>query len=248
MTTTDTRSARATVVLVHGALTDASVWHPVMIRLQRRGHHVVAPPLPMRSLAGDSAAVRSVLDGLDGPVVAVGHSWAGSVLSDPAALTPAVRAVVFVAAFVQDGGETAGELNYRFPGSGLTPEATIVRATPDGDDLTLRPEDFARVYAGDVDPATATAMAYAQRGIAPGALGEIFTGTATWRTLPSWTLVATEDRSLPTQAQRFMAERAGATVEEVASSHAVPVAHPDATAALIEAAVSGIDERVGHVA
>lgn len=173
---------RPIVVLVHGALTDASVWHPVMTRLRRQGHRVLAPPLPMRTLAGDSAALRSVLESLDGPIVLAGHSWGGSVLSDPAAVTPAVRALVFVAAFLQDSGESAGELNYRFPGSGLTPEATVVRATPEGDDLTLRPENFARVYAGDVDPATAAAMAYAQRGIAPQALGQTFTGTATWRT------------------------------------------------------------------
>src|ERR1700760_907348 len=102
---TDTHPA---IVLVHGALTDASVWHPVIAELQRRGHQVLAPALPMRSLAGDAAELRDALEQVDGPVVVAGHSWGGSVISDPAALTPAVRALVFVAAFIQDTGEQAG--------------------------------------------------------------------------------------------------------------------------------------------
>src|SRR6201995_4354768 len=141
-----------TIVLVHGALTDASIWHPVMGRLQQSGQRVLAPALPMRSLAGDVAYLRRVLDGIEGPVLVAGHSWGGSVISDSAAHIPAVRGLVFVAALIQDGGESAGELNYQFPGSGLTPETTVVRPVPGGEELTLRPEHFAPVYAGGGAP------------------------------------------------------------------------------------------------
>ena len=232
---TDTQPA---IVLVHGALTDASVWHPVIAELQRRGHQVLAPALPMRSLAGDAAELRDALEQVDGPVVVAGHSWGGSVISDPAALTPAVRALVFVAAFIQDTGEQAGELNYRFPGSRLVPETTVVRPVPGGEELALRPGHFAAVYAADVDPVTAAVMAAAQHGIDPAALGQSFDGPASWRRLPSWALIATEDRSIPTEAQRFMAARAGSAVTEIAAAHAVPVAHPRETADVIAAAAA----------
>ena len=228
---------RSTIVLVHGALTDASVWHPVIARLIRAGHEVLAPALPMRSLAGDSAQLHAFLSTIDGPIVVAGHSYGGSVVSDPRALTPAVRALVFVAAFQQDTGETAGELNYRFPGSRLTPETTIVRDEPGGSGMYLRPEHFADAYAADVDPVTAAVMAAAQHPIDPAALGEAFPGPATWREVPSWALVATADGSIPTEAQRFMAERAGSKTTEIAAAHAVPVSHPAETADLIIEAV-----------
>lgn len=234
------RTEQPTVVLVHGALTDASIWHPVIAELQRQGHRVIAPALPMRSLAGDSAALRSVLGTVEGPVVVVGHSWGGSVISDPAALTPAVRALVFVAAFIQDSGETAADLNYRFPGSRLIPDTTTVRPAPDGTEMLLRPEHFAAVYAADVEPAAAAVMASAQRGINPDALGQAFTGPPSWRTLPSRMLIATHDQSVPAQAQRFMAERARSAITEIASSHAVPVAHPRQAADVIAAAVASL--------
>lgn len=229
---------RPTVVLVHGALTDASVWHRVIANLRERGLRVLAPALPMRSLDGDAAHLRGVLTALgDGPVVIAGHSWGGSVISHPKALTPSVRALVFIAAFAQDAGETAGELNDRFPGSQLGPSTTVVWQRPDGADLMLRPEHFARVYAADVDPVSAEVMASAQRGIDPHALGERFGEPPSWRGLPSWALIATADASLPTEAQRFMAERAGSTITQINSSHAVPVAHPRETADVIAAAL-----------
>lgn len=226
----------ATIVLVHGALTDASVWHPVIAELRRRGYDVVAPAVPMRSLAADVTYLRSFLNALTGPVVVAGHSYGGSIISDPDALTAAVRGLVFIAAFQQDTGETAGELNYRFPGSMLVPETTVVRPHPGGNDLYLRPERFAEVYAHDVEPTTCAVMAAAQHPIDPAALNETFAGTAAWRTVPSWCLVATSDRSVPTQAQRFMAERAGSDVVEHDSSHAVPVAHPVEVADIIDTA------------
>jgi pimeloyl-ACP methyl ester carboxylesterase len=237
-----------TIVLVHGAFTDASVWHAVIADLQQGGHRVIAPALSMRSLAADAASLHSVLDSVDGPIVVAGHSYGGSVISDPDALPANVRGLVFVAAFQQDTGETAGELNARFPGSMLTPDTTAAREHPGGTALSLRPEYFAPVYAADVEPATAVVMAAAQHPIDPAALGETFTGPATWTGLPSWALVATRDRSVPAAAQRFMAERAGSTVIEIDSSHAVPVAHPGATADLVAAAARAVSAATNPLA
>ncbi|MFJ1761302.1 alpha/beta fold hydrolase [Amycolatopsis sp. NPDC088138] len=222
-----------TVVLVHGALTDASVWRRVSPILQAEGHAVLAPALPLRTLDGDIAYLRRFLETLPGPLVVAGHSYAGSVLSAPDALTPAVRALVFVAAFQQDAGETAGELNGKFPGSLLGPDNLLFRDYPGGQEAYLRPEVFAPAYAADVEPAEARVLAAAQRPFDPAALSQSFDGTATWRTLPSWAVVATADRSIPTEAQRWMAGRAGSAITEVDASHAVPLSQPDVVARAI---------------
>lgn len=225
-----------TIVLVHGALTDASVWRRVSDRLQRAGHRVAAPSIPMRTLGGDAAYLRTFLESLPGPLVVAGHSYAGSVLSHPDSLTPAVRALVFVAAFQQDAGETAGELNDTFPGSLLTPDNLLIRKYPDGQEVYLRPEKFAEVYAGDLDPADVAVLAAAQKPFDPTTLGGTFSAPATWHTLPSWSVVSTNDVSIPTQTLRWMAERAGSKISQVASSHAVPLSQPDAVTAAVLAA------------
>jgi pimeloyl-ACP methyl ester carboxylesterase len=231
-------SSKPTVVLVHGALTGPDIWHRVIAELQRRSFTVLAPVMPLRSLASDVACLRSFLESVEGPVVVAGHSYGGSIISDPAALTAAVRSLVFVTAFQQDHDEAAGELNYRFPGSRLTAENTMTRRYPGGTDMYLRPEKFAEVYAADLDNATAAVLAAAQHPIDPAALGEKLSGPATWRSLPSWTLIGTADVSIPTELQRFMAERAGSTVVEVASTHAVPLVHVEETADVIVSAAS----------
>jgi pimeloyl-ACP methyl ester carboxylesterase len=227
-----------TVVLVHGALTDASVWRHVSAALQQDGHPVIAPALPLRTLDGDIAYLRKFLETLDGPLVVVGHSYAGSVISAPAALTPAVRALVFVAAFQQDAGETPGGLNGSFPGSLLTPDNLLFRDYPGGQEASLRPEVFATAYAADVEPAEARVLAAAQRPFDPAALSQSFDRPATWRTLPSWAVIATSDRSIPTEAQRWMAARAGSTVTEVDASHAVPLVRPDVVTAAVRDGVA----------
>ena len=229
-----------TIVLVHGALTDASVWHDVIAKLHQRNFRVVAPAMPMRGLASDAAYLRSFLTTFEGPIVVAGHSYGGSIISHPDALTPAVRALVFVAAFQQDRGETAGELNARFPGSKLTADAMLIRAYPGGSDLYLAPDHFADVYASDVDASTVGVMAAAQHPIDPTALGETFDGETTWRSLPSWTLISTADNSIPTAALRFMARRSGSHIVEVESSHAIPVSHPVETAKIIAAAADAV--------
>ncbi len=229
-----------TIVLVHGALTDASVWHAVIARLQHRTYNVVAPAMPLRGLASDAAYLRSVLATIDGPIVVASHSYGGSIISRPDALSGAVGALVFIAAFQQDRGESAGELNARFAGSKLNSETVVVRAYPGGNDLYLRPECFADVYANDVEAATAAVMAAAQHPIDPAALDETFDDVATWRSLPSWALISTADNSIPIEALRFMSRRAGSHTVEVASSHAIPVSHPAQTADIIHAAVVAV--------
>jgi pimeloyl-ACP methyl ester carboxylesterase len=237
------------VVLVHGALTDASVWHAVARRLQADGRTVLAPALPMRSLESDATYLAGVLARIENPVVLVAHSYAGAVISHPAVAAAAeVRALVFVAAFQPDAGEAAGPLNERFPGSLLTPENLEVAANPlGGDDLTLRAERFAEVYAADVEPGLASVMAVSQHPMDPAALGEALPGEPTWRTIPSWALVSTQDRSLPPETLRFMAGRAGSHTVEIESSHAAPVSHPAEVAALIiEAASTALPFPVDH--
>jgi pimeloyl-ACP methyl ester carboxylesterase len=224
------------IILVHGALTDASVWRGVSSRLQNAGHRVAAPSLPMRSLDGDAAYLHAFLESVPGPLVVAGHSYAGSVLSHPGALTPTVQSLVFVAAFQQDAGETAAGLNGQFPGSLLTPENLLIRSYPGGQEAYLRPEKFAEVYAADVDPAEAAIMAAAQKPFDPTTLGGTFSGPATWHSMPTWSVVSTSDVSIPTETLRWMAKRAGSKVTEVDSSHAVPVAHPDVVTSVVLAA------------
>ncbi len=223
------------IVLVHGALTDASVWHGVIQRLQADGHAVLAPHLPMRGLESDARFLAGVLARLELPVVLVAHSYAGAVISHPAVVASArVGALVYVAAFQPDEGEAAGMLNEKFPGSLLTPENLTVDPNPlGGADLTVVEERFGEVYAADVEPSHAAVMAVSQRPIDPAALGETLPGPPAWRSIPSWALISTQDRSLPPAILRFMADRAGSQVVEVDAAHAVPVSQPAAVSDLI---------------
>jgi pimeloyl-ACP methyl ester carboxylesterase len=227
---------------VHGALTDASVWRQVAERLQADGHPVLAPALPMRSLAQDAAYLAAILGRISGPVVLAGHSYAGAVISHPdIAAAGNVAGLVFVAAFQPDTGEAAGELNEKFPGSMLTPDNLAVTPNPlGGDDLTLRPERFAEVYAADVEPKLAAVLAASQRPMDPAALGETFAGAPAWRSIRSWALVSTRDRSLPPEILSFMAKRAGSSIVEVESSHAAPISRPAEVADLILDAVRAV--------
>jgi pimeloyl-ACP methyl ester carboxylesterase len=233
----DQSSAQApTVVLVHGALTDASVWNGVASILQGEGYDTVSPALALRSLDGDVDYLAALLDTVSGPIVLAGHSYGGTVISHPRIGREALRGLVFVAAFQPDAGESTGELNGRFPGSWLGEATTEVRPYPGGNDLYLRQADFGDVYAADLPPVQSAVLAAAQRPIDPGALEETFEGRPTWRGVPSWTVVSTSDHSLPPAAERFMAERAGSTIVEIDASHAVPVSQPEAVAEVVLAA------------
>ena len=232
-----------TVLLIHGALTDASIWNAVSGKLQREGYAVIAPAMPMRSLAEDISYLSSFLATVNGPVLLVGHSYAGTVISAPTFATGKILGLVYVAAFAPDSGELTGELNGRWPGSTLNGDTTVVRPYPSGKDLYLKAESFRSVYAHDVPAAPVSLMASAQRPINAAALGESFQGEPAWRTRPSWTLISTDDRSLPPEAQRFMAERMGATTTEVSCSHAAPVSQAGAVYNLIASAVRVVSNR-----
>jgi len=227
-----------TIVLVHGALTDASVWSGVAARLHSGGHHTIAPAMPLRGLQSDAEYLSAFLDTLTEPFLLVGHSYGGSITSHPLVSKPGLKGLVLVSAFVQDAGETAGELNGRWLGSSLGEATTIVRSYSGGNDMYLQPKHFAEVYAGDLSPQQVQFFASAQRPIDVKALSECFTGTPTWKTVPAYAVLSTKDRSLPPQAQRIMAERANARIVEVKASHASPLSQADAVAAVIAQAAA----------
>ncbi|MEU6580184.1 alpha/beta hydrolase [Nocardia sp. NPDC046763] len=229
-----------TVVLVHGAFADSSSWNGVIEALAAEGISVLAAANPLRGLTSDAAYIASVVDSIDGPVVLAGHSYGGSVISVAAQGKPQVTALVYVAAFIPEIGESALELTDKFPGSTLGPTtrpASYPQADgTDGTELYIRQDEFPRQFAADVPTATAAAMAVTQRPVALAALQEPATA-ATWTTVPAFALLTTDDKNIPLEAQRFMAERARADATEVAASHAVTVSRPDAVADVILRAV-----------
>ncbi|WP_219507868.1 alpha/beta fold hydrolase [Nonomuraea ceibae] len=232
------RDAKPTIVLVHGAFADSSGWNPVIQRLQRASFPVLAPANPLRDLAGDAAYLSSVLDTIPGPVILVGHSYGGAVITNAARDRTNVKALVYLAAFAPDEGESALQLTGRFPGSRL-PDSIIARPYPGGVDGYIDPAKFRPVFAADLPANTARLMAATQR---PGSMAGLSapSGAPAWKTIPSWYLVAGSDHAIPPAAQRFMAERAGSKKAEIGrSSHVVMLSHPDAATALILAAHVG---------
>lgn len=230
---------KPTIVLVHGAFADGSSWNGVVKRLQRAGYAIVAPANPLRGLASDAEYIHSMLKSVKGPVVLVGHSYGGSVISEAAVGDTRVKALVYIAAFAPAAGESALELSDKFPGSTLGPTLNSVPfplpGGGTGTDQYIKTDKFHDQFAADVPRSVTDLMAATQRPVAASALEEKATKAA-WRTLPSWTLITTEDRNIPPAAQRFMAERAHAHTVEVHASHAVSVSQPGAVTRLIEQA------------
>ncbi|MEU0160992.1 alpha/beta hydrolase [Streptomyces sp. NPDC006261] len=231
---------RPTIVLEHGAFADAASWDGVVTRLQRAGYPVVSAANPLRGPANDAAYLRSVLDHIDGPVVLVGHSYGGTVISQAAAgLEDKVKALVYIAAFLPDTGESSIGLTNKFPGSTLGQAVEPVNySLPDGGqgaDVYIKHEKFRHQFAADVPAAKARLMAAGQRPVAAAALEEKSTEAA-WKTIPSWSLVTTEDRNIPVAAQRFMSARAKARTTTVDASHAVSVSRPEAVTRIVEQA------------
>ena len=221
------------VVLVHGAWADGSGWEGVYRILTKNGYRVSVVQHPTVSLADDVAAARRVLAAQDGPVVLVGHSYGGAVITE-AGNDPKVARLVYIAAFAPDRGESISTLIKDPP-----PGAPVPPILPPQDGyLLLEREKFPAAFAGDVDAERAAFMADSQLPWGLSALDEPI-GEPAWKTKPSWYLVATEDRMIPPAAQRLMAGRAGSTVDEAAGSHAVYVSRPEAVAALIEQAAGG---------
>lgn len=230
---------KPTVVLVHGAFADSTSWNGVVKKLKRDGYPVIAAANPLRGLSADAAYLKRLLASIDGPVVLAGHSYGGSVISSAALGADNVKALVYIAAFLPEQGESAVELSGKFPGSTLGEALRPVPITlPDGSqgaDLYIEQGKFHDQFAADVPENTTDLMAVAQRPVTSAALEEGGSEPA-WKSVPSWVLVATEDLNIPPQAQRFMAERANARTVEVRASHAVSVSRPDAVADIIEKA------------
>jgi len=232
-------SATKNVVLVHGGFVDGSGWEGVYRALKKDGFTVSIVQNPTISLAGDVQATRRVIAAQNGPVILVGHSYGGVVITE-AGNDPQVEGLVYIAAFAPDTGESVSSLIKDPP-----PGAPVPPILPPQDGyLLLDNAKFAASFAADVDAATAAFMADAQVPWGLEALGGAVT-SPTWRSKPSWYLIATEDRMIPPPAQRFMAERAGATTAEVSASHAVYVSQPAAVAALIAKAAQGAMAHAG---
>lgn len=221
---------------MHGAFADSSSWNGVIENLTRGGYPVIAAANPLRGLGSDADYVESVLDSLAGPVVLAGHSYGGSVMSEAAAGRPNVKALVYIASFILEPGESTSQLAGKFPGGQLGPALhTVPFPLPNGDsgnDLYIKEDQFRRVFAADVAREVTESMAATQRPITEAALNEPATEAA-WKTIPSWNMVTTEDLAIPAEAMRFMGERARSQTVEVEASHAVTVSQPEAVADLI---------------
>ena len=229
-----------TVVLVHGAFAESASWSGVVSRLTDQGIAAVATPNPLRSVSTDAENVRRATEGIGGPIVLVGHSYGGAVITEAAVDNPAVVGLVYVAAFAPDHGENALQLTGQFPGSTL---GETVRPYPLGDgtnDLVVDRDLFPQQFAADVPAAEAAVQARTQRPIRDFALGEPQpAGTPAWKSLPSWFVFGDADRNIPVEGLRFMAKRAGAvSVTEVpGASHSVMVSQPDEVVSVIRQAI-----------
>lgn len=237
-------TAPLTVVLVHGAYADSSSWNGVIERLQAAGVHVMAPANPLRGLSADSAYLESYLEQIPGPVLVVGHSYAGSVISNVDAKN--VVGLVFVAAFATDEGEVIGEVAATSKDSILS-SALLQLHYPVGDgtetavELVVDPAKFGDAVAGGLPVGQTAVLAATQRPAAEAAFTEPC-GPAAWKSLPSWAVVATHDRAAGADIVRSQAERAGATITEVEGPHLIMISQPEAVANVILTAVANVSQ------
>jgi len=229
------------VVLVHGAFADASGYAGVIRELESSGITVYAPANPLRSLTIDADSIAAFVSAIPGPVVLVGHSYGGAVITQAGDL-PNVTGLVYIAAFGLDVGESALSVQEPFPPSALAtsarPTAYDAVGSPGGPEIYIDRAQFVETFCADLPADQAAVMAVAQRAIAAASLGEPATKAA-WKSKPSWFLVATQDHAINPDAERFMAKRMNATTIEVEASHVVFISQPKATADLIRAAIAG---------
>jgi pimeloyl-ACP methyl ester carboxylesterase len=234
--------AAPTVVLVHGAFADASSWNGVIERLQAKDVQVTAPANPLRGIAPDSAYIASVFTQIEGPVVAVGHSYGGAVITNAAADAKNVVGLVYVAAFAPEEGEALGAVEASSKDSILN-SALVPRQYPTADggsatEFYIDPAKAREAFAGDLSDQEAALIAAIQRPISELAFSEP-SGPPAWKSKPSWAVVATGDKAAGTDVVRSMAERAGATITEVDGSHVIMVSQPQVvTEVILEAVVA----------
>ncbi len=223
-------AAKPTIILVHGAFADGTGWQHVIPILQRDGYTVIAVQNPLTSLADDLQTTKRVIEAQKGPVVAVGHSYGGAVITGAAAGNANVKALVYIAAFAPEAGEPIGAFGEKYPtalGAALRPDSAGF--------LTVDRAQFRDVFAADVSATEASVAAATQKPI----IGNVFTASVempAWKTIPSWYVVSQEDRALNPDLERFYAKRMGAKVTEIKASHVSFISHPAEVARVIEQA------------
>ena len=248
MNTNPQDESQLTVVLVHGAFADASSWNAVVERLQAEGVQVTAPPNPLRGISIDSAYINSFLNQIPGPVLAVGHSYGGAVITNAATNANNVVGLVYVAAFAPDEGELGAAIASNSKDSVVTP-SLIPLQYPTGEgqetaaEFAIDPEKFHEVFAADVSVEQTALMAATQRPLSELAFSEP-TGVPAWKKLPSWAVVSTGDKVVGTDAVRSMAERAGATITEADGSHVIMISQPQVVADVILSAIAAVPKEV----
>ncbi|MFI6317449.1 alpha/beta fold hydrolase [Nonomuraea sp. NPDC050556] len=230
---------KPTIVLVHGGFADASGWTDVIERLQADGYKTIAPANPLRGLPVDAPYITSVLKSIEGPIVLVGHSYGGAVITNAAVGVDNVKALVYIAAFVPDEGEQLGALINKYPGTEI-PASVKEVPYPGGVDLYLRPDRFRAAFAADLPASTTRLMQATQRPFAASSFTDTTTGAA-WHTIPSWALVAKEDKAIPPALERYMYKRARSTVYETAASHVPMMSQPRLVTRIIKDAAQAVD-------
>ena len=247
MSTNPQDGSRPTVVLVHGSFADASSWNGVIERLQAEGVQVTAPANPLRGLSIDSAYIASLLEQIPGPVLAVGHSYGGAVITNAATNANNVVGLVYVSAFAPDEGESLADIESNTRDSVLLP-ALVPLQYPTGQgsetavEFAIKPEDIHDAFAADLPTEQTSLIAATQRPLAELAFSEP-SGVPAWRNLPSWAVVPTGDKAAGADVVRSMAERAGATITEVEGSHVIMISKPQVVTDVILTALAEATQR-----
>src|SRR5829696_7231195 len=247
MSTNPQEGSQPTVVLVHGAWADGSSWNDVIERLQAEGLQVTAPANPLRGISIDSTYIASLLDQIPGPVIAVGHSYGGAVITNAATNANNVVGLVYVSAFAPDEGETLADIANKSEDSVVNPALRPLQY-PTGEgaetavEFTIDPAEFHDVFAADLPAEQTSLMAATQRPLSALPFSEP-TGVPAWKKLPSWAVVASGDKVIGTDAVRSMAERAGATITDVEGSHVIMMSQPEIVTDVILTALAAVPQK-----